>query len=200
MDIKNLPIYLAEINDNDEGIATISLVDFPATQRNFVCFEEAKEMQMFSVQDEEQHIITGVVMSANTPIYRRNQDGFEYYLVYTPETIRFMAEKLFVDNNQNQIEILHNGKLIEGVYLVELFIKESSKGVSPNYLENVTDGSLIATYKVRNDEVWNEIKSGELNGFSLSGWFSIKKEESENSEEDDLQEILSSLKKLRHIK
>lgn len=150
---KNLPIFYAEINEADEGIFAISLVDFPATMSDFVAFNEDKVVEQFSVQDEDQHIISGVVMSANTPIYRRNKDGMEYYIVYKPETIRFMAEKLFSDNNQNQIDVLHNGNLIDGIHLVELFIKDSSKGVSPSYLENVTEGSLIATYKVRNEEI-----------------------------------------------
>ena len=188
---------MAVIEDVDEGIYSISLVDEPATQKNFVCFKEDKEYQTFSIQDEEQHIISGVVMTANTPIYRRDEDGFEYYLTFSPETIKLMSEKLFADNNQNHIDILHNGQLIDGLYLLELFIKDSSKGISPSYLDDVPEGSLIASYKVRNDEVWDKIKGGELNGFSLAGWFSIKRED---SEEDELQEILSQIKKLRKIK
>ena len=194
---KNLPIYLAEIMDVDEGIYTISLVDEPATQKNFVCFKEDKEYEQFSVQDEEQRIISGVVMSANTPIYRRDKNGFEYYLVFSPETIKLMSEKLFADNNQNHIDVLHNEQIVNGLHLVELFLKDSSKGIAPSYLEDVPEGSLIASYKVRNEEVWNKIKAGELRGFSLAGLFSIKRED---SEEDELQEILSQLKKLRKIK
>lgn len=150
---KNLPIYMAVIEDVDEGIYSISLVDEPATQKNFVCFKEDKEFQTFSIQDEEQHIISGVVMTANTPIYRRNEDGFEYYLIFSPETIKLMSEKLFADNNQNRIDILHNGQPVNGLYLLELFIKDSSKGISPTYLEDIPEGSLIASYKVRNDGI-----------------------------------------------
>ena len=195
--MKNLPIFYAEITSEDEGIFSISLVDFPATQRNFVCFNEDKAVQLFSIQDEDEHIISGVVMLANTPIYRRDEKGFEYYLVYKPETIKLMAEKMLKDNTQNQVELMHNGEIIGSVNLVELFIKDSSKGIVPAYMEDVPDGSLIATYKVRDEEIWKAIKSGELNGFSLAGLFSIEKED---SEERDLQEILSQLKKLRRIK
>lgn len=194
---KNLPIFYAEITSENEGIWAISLVDFPATQRNFVCFNEDKTIQMFSIQNEEERIVTGVVMSANTPIYRRDEDGFEYYIVYKPETIKFMAEKMLKDNNQNQVDIMHNGDLVGSVNLVELFIKDSSKGINPTFMEDVPDGSLMATYKVRDEKIWEAIKSGELNGFSLAGLFSI---EQEDSEEKDLQEILSQLKKLRKIK
>lgn len=194
---KNLPIFYAEINSEDEGIFAISLVDYPATQKNFVCFNEDKAVQLFSIQDEEEHIVSGVVMSANTPIYRKDLKGFEYYIVYKPETIKLMAEKMLKDNTQNQVDLMHNGETIGSVNLVELFIKDSSKGMDPNYMEEVPDGSLMATYKVRDEKIWNSIKSGELRGFSLAGIFSIEKED---SEERDLQEILSQLKKLRKVK
>lgn len=197
MEKKSLPIFYAEITSEDEGIFAISLVDFPATQRNFLCFNEDKVIQTFSIQDEEERIVSGVVMSANTPIYRRDSNGFEYYLVFTPETIKLMAEKMLKDNTQNQVDIEHNGELIGSVNLIELFIKDSSKGIVPTYMEDIPDGSLMATYKVRDEKIWEAIKSGELNGFSLTGLFSIKQED---SEEKDLQEILSQIKKLRKIK
>lgn len=190
----DIPIYQAEITDENEGIFTISLVDYPAVQRNFVCFKEEKPIQKFAIQDEEQRIISGVVMIADTPIYRRDADGTEYYLVFSADTIRLMAEKMLFDNTQNQISIMHNGQLVDSVYLVELFIKDSSKGINPSYLD-APEGSLIATYKVRNDEVWKAIKSGELKGFSLEGIFST-----EESEEELLKDIVSQLKKLRRIK
>lgn len=197
MEKKSLPIFYAEITSEDEGIFAISLVDFPATQRNFLCFNEDKVIQTFSIQDEEERIVSGVVMSANTPIYRRDSNGFEYYLVFTPETIKLMAEKMLKDNTQNQVDIEHNGELIGSVNLIELFIKDSSKGIVPTYMKDIPDGSLMATYKVRDEKIWEAIKSGELNGFSLAGLFSIKQED---SEEKDLQEILSQIKKLRKIK
>lgn len=194
---KNLPIYNAEITSEIEGIFAISLVDFPATQSNFVYFNEDNAIQKFSIQDDEQHIISGVVMLANTPIYRRDADGTEYYLLFSKETIRLMAEKMLKDNTQNQVDLYHNGDLVGSINLLELFIKDSDKGIVPTYLEEIPDGSLVATYKVRDDNIWEAIKSGKLRGFSLAGIFDVAKED---SEEKDLQEILSQLKKLRKIK
>ena len=194
---RNLPIYNAEITSEIEGIFAISLVDCPATQSNFVYFDEDKTIQKFSIQDEEQRVVSGVIMLADTPIYRRDADGTEYYLEFSKETIRLMAEKMLKDNNQNQVDLYHNGEMIGSVNLLELFIKDSQKGIIPTYLEDVPDGSLVATYKVRDDKVWEAIKSGKLRGFSLAGIFDVNKKD---SEEEDLQEILSQLKKLRRIK
>ena len=61
----------------------ISLVDAPATQSNFIAFSEDKELLKYSVQDEEQRRVFGLVMAADMPIYRRSADGAEYYIVYS---------------------------------------------------------------------------------------------------------------------
>ena len=68
----------------------------------------------------------------------------------------------------------HNEEqMVSGVNLIELFIKDIEKGINPAGFEDIENGSLFATYKVNNDEIWNEIKSGNYAGFSLQGYFSI---------------------------
>lgn len=172
----NLPLYSATLNDECTGIYAISLVDFPATETDWVCFSKQAEcIETFSIQNEDEHLLSGVVMLADTPIYRRRPDGYEFNIVYTKETIKLMAEKMLKNKTHNNIDIQHNGALLpEGaVTLVELYIKDSNKGISPNFV-NVTEGSLIATYKVHDEELWEECKNGMLHGFSLAGRFSVE--------------------------
>jgi hypothetical protein len=54
-------------------------------------------------------------------------------------------------------------------------------------------GSWVATYYVDNDEVWEKIKSGEYNGFSLEGYF-IEKYEDDMIEKvkEELEAIIES--------
>lgn len=172
-----IPVFEATVENLDEGIMAIALVDFPAVESNFLVFKEQKQSLdlKYAIQDEEQHIITGVVMRANWPIYRYDESYGEYYIFYSPETIKIMAEKMIKDNTQNEINIMHNDdKFVEGVNLVELFIKDSTKGISPAGFEDIEEGSLFATYKVNNDEIWKEIKEGTFRGLSLEGYFSIE--------------------------
>lgn len=189
--INGLPCYIAQITNIDEGILDISLVEDPAVRRDFVLFSQDK--MTFSVQDPEKRIISGVVMLANTPIYRRSPENGEYYIIFTPEVIETMVEKMSLEGKLNNITLNHNGQLVEGVTLVELFIKDSSKGINPNYLQDVTEGSLIASYKVENEEIWDLVKAGEFKGFSLSGIFSAFPEEEPN----DLDNILDLLAQLK---
>ena len=172
----NLPTYSALISDESEGVFVISLVDVPATETNWMCFKEQENVQenvKFSVVNEDEHILAGVVMVADKPIYRIAPDGTEYYIVFSKDVIKRMAEKMLDDNTFNNIDIQHDGNIIprDKVKLVELFIADEAKGIKPNYLD-VPDGSLLANYKIYDEQLWQMAKSGTLNGFSLEGVFS----------------------------
>lgn len=168
-------IYQAKIEDELDGVYCISLVDYPAVERDFVCFNIAKKQVKFAIDNEEKQNITGVVMVADTPIYRRNGD-YEYYITYSKETIEKMANKLLKDGLQNQVSLMHDGVNITGITMMELYIKDSNKGINPNFIADIPDGSLMATFHVEDPQLWDDIKNGDmLNGFSLEGFFSIEK-------------------------
>lgn len=188
----NLPLYVAEITDPAEGIFDISLVEDPAVKRDFVLFKDQEELT-FQVQDESKRIISGVVMLADTPIFRRSPSLGEYYIVFSKDTIELMVEKMSLENKLNNITLNHDGQLVEGVTLMELFFKDSSRGLNPSYLKDVPEGSLVASYKVENDKVWDLVKAGEFKGFSLTGLFSVMLPPEENSL-DDVLNLLEEVK------
>ena len=192
-----LPTYNALISDENEGILVISLVDAPATETNWMCFKEQENIK-FSIVNEDEHILAGVVMVADKPIYRIAPDGTEYYIVFSKDVIKRMAEKMLDDNTFNNIDIQHDGNIIprDKVKLVELFIADEAKGIKPNYLD-VPDGSLLANYKIYDDELWNMAKSGVLNGFSLEGVFStIRYEHNKNIKHNKMSKIKEMLKSI----
>lgn len=196
--VNGLPCYIANISSLEEGIWDISLVEDPAVKRDFVLFQDQEELK-FSIQDEEKRIISGVVMLADTPLYRRSPKLGEYYIVFTRETIEKMVEKMSLENKLNNITLNHDGELVPGVTLVELFLKDSSRGLDPTYLKDVTEGSLIASYKVENEEVWSQVKSGEFKGFSLTGLFSAFPAE-ERSSLDEVLDLINQVKAKYSIK
>lgn len=194
---KNLPLYEALINDLEEGIFAVSLVSTPATESNWQCF--SKDEQMYSIENEEEHIITGVIMLANSPIFRRDDSGYEYNIVYSPETIKLMSEKMLKDMSHNQIDIEHQGNILPAgtVNLVEIYIKDSEKGISPNFLKDIPDGSLIGSYKIHDDVLWNMCKEGTLHGFSLAGWFDVKEfKDKKKSKYSMIEKIKEKLRQL----
>lgn len=170
-----LPIYEALIEDFDSGIYKISLVDAPAVESDFVYFNKQKEQVNFAIENEEQRMVTGVIMRADFPIYRVSEGIGEYYMKFSKETIKKMVEKMMSDKTFNNINLQHeDGSDVEGVNLVEIFIKDSEKGISPKGFEDIEEGSLFATYKIENDEIWNDIKAGTFKGFSIEALVDLK--------------------------
>lgn len=168
--IGGLPVFDALISDEDTGMLKISLVDEPAVMTDFLAFDAIRRMQMYSVADEERRLVYGVVMRADFPIYRRDERMGEYYIVYKPETIRQMAEKYLADGFQNRVNVQHSED-VDGVRMVQYFIKDTARGVNPESFPDIADGSLFAEFHVVNDEVWDAVKAGTYKGFSLEGVF-----------------------------
>ena len=73
--IKDLPIYEISIDllDSETTVSFNSLVGEPAHEKNFMTF--AKQMA-FEFNEEEQ-VITGIAISADTPIYRYEKETAE---------------------------------------------------------------------------------------------------------------------------
>lgn len=156
----------------------ISLVDDPAVMSNFLAFDNTRKVQMYQVENEDKRLVRGVVMRADFPIYRYDQSFGEYYIIYKAEEIRKMAEKYLAESRQNDVNIMHeDGSDVEGVQMVQYFIKDSANGINPAGFEEMADGSLFAEFHVVNDEVWNAVKDGSYKGFSLEGVFDIVPEE-----------------------
>lgn len=189
----SLPLYNIVIDDAETGIDRISLVEMPAVESNFLAFAKDKKQIMFSA-NEEQQMITGVLARADYPIYRYDDQLGEYYIQFGKEVIKEMAEKLLVDGHQNWVNIEHiENSDVDGVYMIEMFLKDSKKGINPIGFEDISDGSLFATFKVRNQKIWECIKNGTFKGFSIEGLFGF---EQVDREEQIYNEILDMLDKI----
>ena len=197
----NLPIFEIEIVNDRCGIDKISLVEFPAVESNFLAFDKSEKRLLFAVENEEKRMVTGVLARCNYPIYRKDNEFGEYYIKFGEKVIKQMAEKMLKQNHQNDINIEHQENSdIEGVDMVELFIKNSEKGINPKGFEDISDGSLFATYKINNTKVWEAIKNGTFKGFSIEGLFDFeptKDEEYEDEIFNDILEMIDAIKKGR---
>lgn len=174
------PIYSISVAPEDTGMFCISLVDDPANESLFLAFNKEKETLQFAIQNEEQRMVRGVVMTCDTPILRRDGNGFEYYVTFSKPVLREMAQKYLANGFQNNVDTMHNFKLEDGIYMQELFIKDVENGINPKGFEDIKDGSLFCQFYVANDEVWKAIKEGTFKGFSLAGDFAVEEEVDED--------------------
>ena len=153
-----LPIYSVSLKGK---LTAISLVNHPAIEENFQAFNEMKELKM--AYDEEKHIVFGPAIIPDKPIYRRDSNGREYYVVFTKDVIEGLFSN-FMKNEAFNFDLEHSNKTAN-VFLLEAFIKRP--GLNPVGYEDLPDGSMFISLKVEDDDLWNSIKSGEFNGFSI---------------------------------
>lgn len=159
--------------DFETGLNAISLVEYPAVEVDFLAFAK-DESAVLQFADEERHIITGIALLADTPIYRVAPDKTEYYVRFTKDCIRQLVEKYFKFGLTNSVNIEHkDNQFVDGVTMLESYIIDKERGICPNEFASAPDGSWVVSYKVSNLDVWNKIKSGEVKGFSVQGLFRI---------------------------
>lgn len=167
-----MKLFKIIINDEDlTGMDAISLVEQPAVEYSFLKFNE----EVFQAFDDAEHIITGVVALADKPIYRYSYEMGSYYVIFEKDTIKKMVEKYSKSGLFNSINLNHDNNPIEGVYLIESYIKDSERGIVPKEFADIPDGSWLCSFKVENDELWKELTTkNTLNGFSLQGVFQLE--------------------------
>lgn len=175
--IGGLPVYDVLLDDAEDGMIKISLVDEPAVMSDFVAFDRQKPVRMYSVADPDKRLVYGVVLRADFPIYRRDKELGEYYVLFKPDTIRAMAEKYLADGLQNETSTMHKTD-VDGVQMVQYFIKDTDRGMSPEGFDEIADGSLFAEFHVTNDDVWEKVKDGTFRGFSMEAYYTLTPEES----------------------
>lgn len=180
---KELPIFSLEIVEDvnsETEVDFVALVDRPAIEKSFLMFKEGRKVA-FEIDNEEEHIITGALMLADTPIYRNDQHG-EYYVVFSKDTIKQIAQKFFKKGYQQNVNLMHDsGKVLEGLTMFESWITDEKRGIKAmKGFEDVPDGSWFGSFKVDNPEVWQMIKDGEVKGFSVEGIFNYRKSSIQN--------------------
>ena len=198
--INKLPVYEALVTDDETGMMRVSLVDAPAVDSDFIRLAKDRPVQMYRVESEERHLVRGVIMRADYPIFRRDDSYGEYYVIYRADTIRRMAEKYLAESRQNDVNVMHeDGSDVDGVRMVQWFIKDSSAGIAPEGFGDIEEGSLFAEYHVTNADVWDSIKDGTYKGFSLEGVFSLVPQEM-RKETFNNEKIMVKRTKLSRIK
>lgn len=131
----------------------------------------------FKVDNEEQRIVSGALLLAETPIYRKDGDR-EFYVMFSKDTIKKIAIKYFREGKQNNVNEMHNPKkALQNITLFESWISDKERGIKPmEGFEDVPDGSWFGSMKIEDDATWAKVKNGEFRGFSIEGYFSNKAE------------------------
>ena len=190
-------VELVIADDSQElAIDAISLVNSPAIEQDYVFFGKEKNNLTFAKIYEEKRMLVSPAIIPNNQIFRYdpNTDS-DYYVYFSPETVRKASELYLKHNNHHKATHEHSER-VSGVLTVESWIIEDpKKDKSTLYGFSLPKGTWMVSLKISNDDLWGKIKSGELKGLSIEGYFTNKFEQMQKAE-PTTEQILSALNEM----
>lgn len=188
-------VYDFILGENNEGVFAMSLVKRGAMQTSFIKLSEEEETKVTSI-DEDKKIVTGIAMIPDKLIYRKDIDGEEAYIRFSKDTVREAAYG-FISGNGSKVSTLEHEVNTEGVETIESWIVEDAENDKANALGlDVTVGCWILSQRITDDDLWDDVKNGEYNGFSIEGSFSkveLSKDNGKTNTLDDISNILNTI-------
>ena len=162
----------------NNGVNAISLVGSPAIESNFIAMSKTN-IQLAEV-DKEKRILIGAVLIPDKPILRNDDHningGNPFNIFFTKETVRKVMENYHINLRNNNTTLEHSGS-VPNITVIESWIKEDEQK-DKSALFNLSDpvGTWYVTMKVNNEDIWTEfVKTGNVKGFSIEGFFNPKK-------------------------
>ena len=165
---------LVVTDEEKEGVSAISLVDIPAIQENWVALSKENVIEFREIETKKD-ILLGAVLIPDMLIDRKDEDTGEKFKIYlSGETIKKVAHKYLLDQNQRSSTLQHREK-IQGVTVVETWVKEHDlHDKSLMYGFNYPLNTWLVAMKVENEDIKQKVKRGEIKGFSIEGLFDFK--------------------------
>ena len=155
----------------------------------------------FSV-DEEQRIVVGPVLVPNKLIKRIDKEsGEEYFVYFSEQTVRDVAELMFKRNLQNRTNIEHASSNTDNdnTLLEQWIVDNPELDKSKAYGLEVPKGTLMQSRRINDDSDWEKIKAGVVKGFSVEGAFleRVAKESEVKSDDQMMTSIMDILSQIK---
>jgi hypothetical protein len=151
----------------------------------------------FSVFSLEEKMVVGPAMIPDKMIIRRNEiTGEIYYVYFTAETIKKLQQKFMLEKLLDKTNVEHGRRFLNGVSVVESWIVDDpSKDKQQVFGMDYPKGTWMVSIKIEDDAIWNKVKEGKLNGFSVQGYF-LEKAKFSKDNTNKLEEIKNILKQI----
>jgi len=149
----------------------MGFVNKPAIEMNWLAFSKVQSFA-FAIQNPDKHIVTGPALVPNVLIPRINPETNEEFDVYfTEEDCRLIFEKFLIKKHTDAVTLNHEVPM-EDINLIELWMVDDPEMDKSKHLGySVPKGTIMTSYKVDNEDMWNRILNKEVNGFSIEGGF-----------------------------
>jgi len=127
--------------------------------------------------DEDKKVIVGAAMVPNKMIIRYDALNQPYYVFFSKESIKKMADKFLRQKRTDETSIEHDGKKLgsDKVYITESWVSaDPVLDKSHAFGFELPAGTWFVSMKVDDPNVWKMIKDKSLTGFSVEGLFAEK--------------------------
>ena len=189
---KNLPVYELTLGDEEQfiGVYANSFVSAPAIEVDFVHFKKEQDAMKFKAIDGEKRLVYGPLMIPDKLIYRKDETRGEHYVKFTPDIVEQSAHKFMKRGLQDIVTVEHLSFQVEGAVMVETWLTgENDKSKELGF--DLPKNTWFACYEVLNNELWDDVKAGNVRGFSVEAMYQhvIAMESQKTDEERFLEEF-----------
>ena len=166
--MKLIKRFRAKFNPDRKGVYSVSIVDEPAMEGDFIQFNKEDKVQ-FAFMSENKTRVMGLILQPDKDVLRFDEETQEHYNVFfTAEDIKDVAYNFQRQGHQNNSTRQHDGVAIEGVSFVETWLVENPKiDKSANFGFNYPKGSWVGVMDITNKEILKDIELGKYKGFSI---------------------------------
>ena len=198
-EMKTTAIVELIIDPTEEELAIdcISLVSAPAIEENMVYMSKAKNNLTLAKVDEDKRELISPALIPLKNIYRYDADtDSDYYVYFSKDTVKNCAYSFLKNNNHHKATLEHQDR-VSGVLTVESWIIEDPKvDKSRLYGFELKKGTWMVKMKIENKELWEKVKSGDIKGLSIEGYFTSKFQQMQEEQEPTSEEILKALNEI----
>lgn len=171
-----IPIYKAKITSDDDVMDFMGFVEQPAHGKEMRFFKPTdKAKQVFN---DERQLVTGVAISTNQLIYRKDASG-EYNMYFDKQTTRELGRRLLARNFGGNVNVNHDhNQIVKSARIDEIFYVDKSRGIeAPREFagQNLQDGSMLITYHIADKKEFQALKEKNLNGLSIEVFIDVER-------------------------
>lgn len=155
--------------DEDNGVTAVSLVDKPAIEEEFIKLSKDVEISLNS----DKMIVTGPALIPNKEIYRNYITGVgPGYIFFSEDTVRQIAKQFMMSDDMKNTTLQHKVDTNDAELIESWIVENPEMDKSKHYGFDVPAGTWMLSYQIKDEQLWEDIKSGKINGFSIEASFS----------------------------
>lgn len=181
-EIDGLPVYKITIdkeyseNGEDLGVDQIAFTSNPAIQVKGFAFESQEPKKLFFKDEVKMRIAAPSMIPMD--IYRKDDDGTEYYVEFTAEVIEEIHSKMMANlKTKDLFNLEHDADKKVPAYVHEILLVDSEakqKYIKDEYDIDTKLGSQFVVSQITDKDYYNSLVENEQFAYSIEGFLGLK--------------------------